>query len=90
MSKLLDLKNTVQADDYNPRGQQSQSLQNTDFFRSINQKRVELMARVSTLRSQVGTFPTAETEARNTFWFNHWQKELAAVLRALHTLGAQQ
>lgn len=72
------------------RSQSKTDLTNTDLYRELTAKRVELSSRVRTL--QANTFdlsiPAQKSAAvRNQEWIAVYQKELAALSKAIWVLG---
>lgn len=63
------------------------TLQDTDVYRNLEGKRVELIERIQILTKNKFEGYAAE---RNAHWISIWRHELAATLRALHALGEQQ
>lgn len=69
------------------------SLRDTDVFDYLNGKRFELSERITNLQKNKFDYTTSEGQqaaSRNDHYLSKWRHELAAVLRAIHSLGDQQ
>lgn len=66
------------------------SLVNTDCYRNLNSRRVELTERLNGLRSNLFTFTGHNQYERTEYWIAHWEKERSAVITAMKALEGEQ